>query len=161
MLIRRLDAADDLDLAGSLVVRAYETLTQYRPDEEYRSVIGDVRGRVHDTTVVGAFIAGTLVGCLTFVEGPTAPHAEHNDVEAATFRYFGVDPDCQSSGVGRQMVEWVMAESRRLGRKRVFIHTIPAMKAAIRLYESLGFVRQPELDQTWDGVVGWAFVKEL
>lgn len=161
MLIRRLDATDDLELAGSLVVRAYETLTRYRPDEEYHAVIGDVRSRAHETTVVGAFIEERLVGCLTFVEGPHAPHAEHDDVEAATFRYFGVDPDFQSLGVGRQMVEWVIDESRRLGRKRVFIHTIPAMTSAIHLYETLGFVRQPDLDQTWDGVVGWAFVKEL
>ena len=161
MLIRRLHAADDLELAGSLVVRAYETLSRYRPDEEYRAVIGDVRGRVHETTVVGAFIGERLVGCLTFVEGPHAPHAEHDDVDAATFRYFGVDPDCHSAGVGRSMVEWVMNESRRLGRKRVFIHTIPAMKAAIHLYESLGFLRWPDFDQTWDGVVGWAYIKAL
>jgi len=124
-------------------------------------VIGDVRGRIDDTTVVGAFIDGRVVGCLTFVEGPNGVHAEHGDDDASTFRYFGVDPEHHSTGVGRQMVEWVVDESRRLGKKRVFIHTIPVMHAAIRLYEGLGFVRRPDLDEAWDEVVGWAYVKTL
>jgi hypothetical protein len=35
------------------------------------------------------------------------------------------------------------------------------MHSAMRMYESLGFVRRPDLDQVWDPVVGWAYVKTL
>lgn len=159
--VRRLTAADDLVLAGEIVREAYDALEGYRPDAEYREQIGDVAGRVHDTVVLGAFTDGRLAGCLTYVADRGAPHAEHDDDGAASFRYFGVRPDTQGRGVGEAMVRWVVDESRRRGRERVFIHTIPAMRAARRLYERLGFVRAPEADAWWDDVQGIAYVLHL
>ena len=103
----------------------------------------------------------SVVGCLTFVPGHDNPHAEFDDPEAASFRYFGVDPAVQGRGVGEAMVGWVVDESRRLGRRRIRIHTLVAMTGAQRLYERLGFVREPGLDEDWDGIVGLAYVRHL
>lgn len=161
MEVRPIRPDDDLEQAGEIVVRAYLALPRYPSDPEYHEVIADVRGRLHETTVIGAFVGGRLVGCLTFVVSHEGPHAEHGDVDATSFRYFGADPDSTARGVGRAMVQWVIDESRRLGKKRISIHTIPVMHSAMRMYESLGFVRRPDLDQVWDPVVGWAYVKTL
>lgn len=161
MEVRPLRPEDDLELAGNIVVRAYLALPRYPSDPEYHEVIADVRGRLHETTVIGGFESGQLVGCLTFVADNQGPHAEHDDEEASSFRYFGVDPDSTSRGVGRAMVQWVTDESRRLGKKRISIHTIPVMHTAMQMYESLGYLRRPDLDRVWDPVVGWAYVKTL
>jgi ribosomal protein S18 acetylase RimI-like enzyme len=161
MKIRPLTRADDLDAAGEVVRRAYFSLPGYVRDEEYDVVIGDVASRIDSTTVLVAMDGERVVGCLTFVAHHDGEHAEHGDPHAASFRYFGVDPEAQGRGVGRHMVEWVVAESRRLGKQRVFIHTIPCMQAAMRLYEGLGFVRAPEHDERWGDVEGWAYVLAL
>lgn len=161
MLVRALTPDDDLDEAGAIVLRAYRSIPHRPHDPEYDIVISDVRARIDETVVVGAFDGDSLVGCLTFVEGPNGSHAEYDDVGASSFRYFGVDPRIHGRGVGRSMVDWVIAESRRLGKERIFIHTIPVMHSAIRLYESLGFERRSDMDRMWDGVVGWAYVKSL
>jgi ribosomal protein S18 acetylase RimI-like enzyme len=59
------------------------------------------------------------------------------------------------------MVQWVIDESRRRRRRRIRIHTLESMPGAQRLYERIGFVRTPEYDENWDGIIGLAFVLEL
>lgn len=161
MEIRPLTRADNLAAAGEVVRRAYFSLPDYVRDEEYDVIIGDIAGRVDDTVVLAAVDGDRILGCLTFVPHHDGAHAEHGDKHAASFRYFGVDPSAQGCGVGKAMVEWVLAESRRLGKARVFIHTIPCMHAAMRLYEGMGFVRAPEHDERWGDVDGWAYVLAL
>ena len=35
------------------------------------------------------------------------------------------------------------------------------MTTAHRMYERVGFVRYPDLDQQWGAITGWAFVLDL
>ena len=98
-----------------------------------------------------------LVGCLTYVAGVVEEHAEHGDPDAATFRYFGVDPAAQGRGVGEAMVRWVIDRAQSDGKRRVLIHTLEVMRGAQRLYERLGFVRDEANDEDWDGIAGLAY----
>ena len=41
-----------------------------------------------------------------------------------------------------------MAPARRAGATALSLHTMDVMKAAVRMYERLGFVRVPETDFT-------------
>jgi GNAT superfamily N-acetyltransferase len=161
MQIRRLEPTDDMARAGRLVQQAYFALDGYPHEPEFDAMLGDVAARSRDTDVVVAVDDGDIVGCLTFVASPDNAHAEHHDLEASTFRYFGVDPSMQGRGVGEAMVNWVIDESRRLGRKRIRIHTLQPMTGAQRLYARLGFERDPSLDEDWDGIIGLAYVRHL
>lgn len=51
-------------------------------------------------------------------------------------------------GLGRSLVERLLSEARILGYSEVRLETLDFMEAAIRLYESLGFVRTPEFEGT-------------
>jgi ribosomal protein S18 acetylase RimI-like enzyme len=162
MQIRRLESTDDMARAGRLVQQAYVALDGYPHDPDYHAMLGDVASRAAEADVVVAVNAdGQIVGCLTFVPGHDNVHAEFDDVDAASFRYFGVDPSTQGAGVGEAMVRWVLAEAGRLGRRRIRIHTLVAMTGAQRLYQRLGFVREPSLDEDWDGIIGLAYVFHL
>ncbi|MEO5973932.1 MAG: GNAT family N-acetyltransferase [Ilumatobacteraceae bacterium] len=161
MLIRSLTRGDDLHGAGQVVQRGYFALAEYPRDEYYDEFIADIAGRVDDSLVVGAFVDGRIVGCLTYVSSNDSVHAEHDDSDAASFRYFAVDPSAQGGGIGEAMVRWVIERARADGRKRIFIHTLTMMPAATRLYERVGFVRVPEKDECWDGIAGLAYVLTL
>ena len=50
-----------------------------------------------------------------------------------------VRPEAQGRGLGRALVERVLAEARALGYARVLLDTLPQMGTAQRLYERLGF----------------------
>lgn len=51
-------------------------------------------------------------------------------------------------GLGRSLVERLLAAARILGYGKVRLETLDFMPEAIRLYESLGFVRTPEFEGT-------------
>jgi GNAT superfamily N-acetyltransferase len=159
--IRRLRDTDDPAAVGELVRRAYAAIPGLHDDQEYAAALADVASRRHEVDVVVAVVDGRPVGCLTFVTGPGTHHHEFDDPDAASFRYFGVDPDLQGAGVGGAMVRWCIDEARRLGRRRIRIHTLAAMTSAMRLYERLGFVRTPEFDEVWDDVDGIAYAFEI
>jgi GNAT superfamily N-acetyltransferase len=55
-----------------------------------------------------------------------------------------VSPLYRRVGLGRSLVERLLAAARILGYSQVRLETLDFMLDAIRLYESLGFVRTPE-----------------
>lgn len=50
---------------------------------------------------------------------------------------------CQGAGIGRRLLERVIAEARSAGARRLFLETNSRLLPAIRLYESLGFRHIP------------------
>ena len=148
-------------IAGYIVQRAYFALDGYPRDPEYDLALGDVASRMLDAVVVVALLDEAVVGCLTYVDGPDNPHHEFDDADAASFRCFGVDPGVQGQGVGEAMVRWCIARARADGRRRLRIHTLVSMPGAQRLYERLGFRRDPGFDEDWDGIEGLAFVLDV
>lgn len=159
--VRRVRPGDDLVAAGRVVQQAYFELPGYPRDREYDVMLGQVAERAHETDVVVGLLDGRLVACLTYVGDHRNRHAEFDDPDAATFRYFGVDPSVQGKGVGEAMVQWCIDEARRTGKARIRIHTLDSMTAAQRLYLRMGFVRDPAGDEDWDGIIGLAFVFHL
>ena len=145
--VRRLRPDDDAAAAGRVVQNAYFALAGYPRDDEYDELIGDVASRAREADVVVAVVDGRTVGCLTFVDGHDNAHAEFVDDDAASFRYFGVDPDASGRGVGEAMVRWCIDEARQAGRARLRIHTLTMMQGAQRLYERLGFVQSGSDEQ--------------
>ncbi len=156
--VRQLLPGDDTAVAGAIVQGAYFRLPGYPRDVEYDLLIADVAGRAHESCVVVAVVDGQLVGCLTYVADMSGPYGEFDDDDAASFRYFGVDPSAQGIGVGEAMVQWCVDTAAAAGRQRIRIHTLESMPAAQRLYLRMGFLRDPDNDEEWDGITGLAFV---
>lgn len=60
----------------------------------------------------------------------------------------GVSSDARGRGVGRALVVACLDRARRDGARRVVLSTEPVSTTAHRLYEGLGFRREPALDWT-------------
>ena len=92
-----------------------------------------------------AMIDGAPVGCVAL-----RPHDAHTGEMKRLF----VRPGHQGRGIGRSLVEAVIAEARAIGYTSLLLDTLPSMQSAIRLYEAMGFVRRaPYFDSPVGGNV--------
>jgi ribosomal protein S18 acetylase RimI-like enzyme len=147
---------------GALTVAAYRTLGDDALDD-YEDELADVAGRAAVCPVLVAVADdGSIVGTVTYVPGPDSPLAEMERQGEAGFRMLAVAPAARGRQVGRRLVEAAVQRARAEGRSGLAIVTRPTMTAAHRLYESVGFERDPERD--WEYEPGrwlWAMALPL
>jgi ribosomal protein S18 acetylase RimI-like enzyme len=148
-LIIRAVQPSEYEIAGELTVEAYRTLSDAEP--AYERKVRDVAGRQDTSEVLVAEVGGRVVGCVTFVDGLKAL-SEVDDPDAATVRMLGVAAEARGRGVGEALMRECIDRARQSGRKRVRLHTRTSMTSAQRLYERLGFRRDPDHD--WSPVPG-------
>lgn len=146
----------DYDRAGEIAVEAYRRI------ETNLDYVDEIRNAGERAAVVPVLVAvdgdGSLLGTVTYIPGPGTPLSERERDGEAGFRVLAVAPEAQGRGVGRALAEACIARARAEGRRGVAILTRPSMAAAHRLYESLGFVRDPSDD--WEFEPGewlWAY----
>jgi putative acetyltransferase len=72
----------------------------------------------------------------------TAAVVPHGDGEMELAK-LTVSPDARGIGLGRRLAERCLEQARRMEARRVTLVSSTKLGAALRLYESLGFVHQP------------------
>jgi ribosomal protein S18 acetylase RimI-like enzyme len=134
---------------GELCVAAYEPFLSQAGD--YADVLRDAAARATAAELLVAVDGEQLLGTVTFVPdgGPLGEIATAQETE---FRMLAVSPAAQGRGVGTELLRHIVEESARNGRKGVACSSQPAMRAAHRIYERLGFTRDPERD--WSPLPG-------
>lgn len=147
MVIRPV-APGEYEIAGELVVEAYRGLGDVG-DEFYERELRDVEGRVATGEVLVAELDGRVVGCVTLAAGQTAL-SEVDDADAATVRMLAVSPVARGRGIGDALMRSCIDQART------------SMGSAQRLYDRLGFRRDPDHD--WSpapGIALLAYVLDL
>jgi putative acetyltransferase len=79
-----------------------------------------------------ATIDGQPAGCIAL---------RRVDAQRAEVKRLYARPAFRGCGLGRGLMEWVMAEARAAGYKEIVGDTMPAMRDALALYERMGFER--------------------
>jgi ribosomal protein S18 acetylase RimI-like enzyme len=136
---------DEYERVGALTLAAYRALEVDHLWGGYDTGIAEVATRAKDADVLVALLDGELVGAVTYVADHTSAWSEWTHAGEAQFRLLAVDPRARGRGVGEALVRACLDRAERDGR-RVVIHTTPWMPAARRMYERMGFVRQPDRD---------------
>jgi len=129
---------------GDLCVAAYAAFVDADADG-YAGVLRDVARRAAAAEVLVAEEDGELLGTITFVPDGGAL-GEIAEADEAEFRMLAVAPAGQGRGIGTALMRHVLDETVRRGRTGIVCSSQPAMRAAHRVYERLGFRRLPERD---------------
>ncbi|HEY8341112.1 MAG TPA: GNAT family N-acetyltransferase [Egibacteraceae bacterium] len=139
------DARDDeLDIVASLSVDAYaEYAARMSPDawSSFAQDIANVRGRLPDADLLVAELDGKLVGAVTMFTDWRGAQADSVGV-----RLLAVIPEARGKGIGRALMEEVIARARARDKRRVVLTIAPEMESVKELSEELGFEREPDLD---------------
>lgn len=153
---------DEHEALRHLTLAAFRALFGDDLDAGYQAELADVAARAADAEVLVAVDgAGRLVGGITYVEGP-GPFAWFEGADEAGLRMLAVTPEAQGRGVGAALVRACVERAAAAGKARVLLHTSAPMTAAMRLYERLGFRRDPARDLAWDdGLLLLAYVLDL
>lgn len=155
--------ADEHERAGAVTADAYrEFAREDDPDwQEYLVRLADVADRSSRTTILVAVEGGRILGTATLeLDGRTEPEGDPLRPDEAHIRMLGVHPDSRGVGVGKQLMAGCEERARQAGRTRVTLHTTQRMRAAQRIYGSLGYARSE--DRVFpDGFVLLGYSKEL
>jgi ribosomal protein S18 acetylase RimI-like enzyme len=113
----------------------------------YLANVLDIESRLRDATVLVAELDDAVVGTITLYADI---HAEGMPVRMADgtagIRATAVDPGARGRGIGGALVDAAIELAASGGARSVALHTAPAMRDAMRLYERHGFRRIPEHD---------------
>jgi GNAT superfamily N-acetyltransferase len=140
---------NEYEQAGDVVARAYaEYWRENDPGwQEHIDLVRDVGVRVDRTVVLVATENDRVVGSATIeLDGVIGDDDREATPGVAGLRMVGVDPDLHGRGIGRALIEDVIARCRAAGKQMLILRTTPPMVPAQRLYVSLGFERAPDLD---------------
>jgi ribosomal protein S18 acetylase RimI-like enzyme len=138
-------AREDFDAAGDAAVAGYAGF--YGPHlGSYEERLRDVAARAAGAAVLVAIDGGEIVGTVTYVGDASSPYATHQREEEASIRMLAVKPSHTRHGIGRALSEACIDRARADGKRAVSLHADEIMDASQRLYEGLGFRRDPSRD---------------
>ena len=147
-IVRHADPSE-LDTVIEVLRAANTEFADTLPSAVYAAYLAnvlDVHSRLAVSELLVAELAGRIAGTITLF-----PNASHEGWDWpshwAGIRAIAVAPHARGHGLGRQLATAAVDRARALNSAAVCLHTAHFMRAAVPLYESLGFQRCPKYDQ--------------
>jgi GNAT superfamily N-acetyltransferase len=139
----RLAGLDDYAAVGALREAAYSH--DYEISDHYRQSLRDAapRGTGQEVWVAVERHTGRLLGTVV-TPRPGGHISELGQDAELDFRLLAVDPAARRRGIGRLLVEHVIALAAERGDERVVMNSGAQMTGAHQLYYSMGFSRLAE-----------------
>lgn len=141
---------DEIEEVRRVLERANQQFRELVPGpvfEAYLADVLDIESRLDRSVTLVAQDGGRVLGTVTYFPdaneermGPTAPAG------TAGIRAVAVDPSARGSGLGRRLAQAAVEHARADGARAIILHTWFVMRAAIRVYDQVGFRRAPAYD---------------
>ena len=138
------DAVRDVTLA------AYEEYASIMPEQFWTGYRRHLLATLDAQGPADRIVAerqGVVVGSiLLFPPAANAYAAAVGGTEWPEVRLLAVLPSARGQGVGTALMAECVRRARQAGAAALGLHTMDMMRAAMRMYERMGFVRVPDLD---------------
>jgi GNAT superfamily N-acetyltransferase len=96
--------------------------------------------------IIVAMDSDRIVGSVFLYPGGSSPYPGEKPLANPEFRLLSVEPNERGKGIGRALVGECIRRAKDAGASELGLHTSVSLRAAISLYESMGFERAPERD---------------
>jgi predicted N-acetyltransferase YhbS len=135
---------------GRLTLRAFEEYASVMLPSAWQALHEAVRTSLADDAGVTRIVAergGRIVGSVALYDPDAAAYGDlASRAPWPEVRLVAVDPAERGAGVGRALVLECVRRAARAGATTLGLHTSRSMRTAARLYQRLGFVRDPDHD---------------
>jgi ribosomal protein S18 acetylase RimI-like enzyme len=148
-LLVRVALPGELDQVAALLSEVYGAFRELLPPDAWKRYLGeivDVRSRSGESELIVAEREGGLVGTIGFYPDGSRSALERWPAGWGSIRTLGVVVDARRRGVGEALARECVRRARERGLRTIGLHTAAHLAAATRLYERLGFRRDPEFD---------------
>jgi ribosomal protein S18 acetylase RimI-like enzyme len=147
VLIREAGAGE-LETAEALVKGAYREYRELVPAAGWQHWMESITQALHEGAglLLMAEVEGVMQGVVQFFPDARRSRQGHWPAGAATIRLLAVRPEARGRGLGLRLTEECLHRARELKIPTIYLYTGRFMRAAIHIYEKLGFVRAPEYD---------------
>jgi ribosomal protein S18 acetylase RimI-like enzyme len=151
-VIVRLAEPAELEAVGELTEVAYRADEFLDETDDYAAVLRDTASRRDKATLLVAVDeGGGLLGTVTFALAGTE-YAQVAGPGEAEFRMLAVAPEARGMGVGERLTRECIRLAEEAGATALTLSSLPVMQKAHRLYDRLGFDRDPARD--WEPFQG-------
>ncbi|HEX8241951.1 MAG TPA: GNAT family N-acetyltransferase [Longimicrobium sp.] len=165
-LVIRDAGGDERAAVRDLTLRAYAEYAQVMEPTAWAGLEAAVRRALDEDAAAERIVAehdGRLVGSVLLY--PPAVQAYGGAAGAAPWpelRLLAVVPEARGLGVGQALVDECVRRARAGGAAELGLHSSRSMRAALRMYERMGFVRAPEHDFQPEGAEQvWGYMLPL
>ena len=151
----RVAQSSEFDEARGILRAAYTEYESRFPAENwvpYLADILDLEGRAEASQLLIATREGRMVGCVSYfppgakASYPSDAYSERWPDDWSAIRLLAVDPAARKGGIGKLLTEACIDRARSAGAPTMGLHTTAPMEVARRMYERMGFVREPRFD---------------
>lgn len=149
MIIREAGPGEG-DEIRTLLTAAYDQYAAAVPVAElFRRYLGgvtDLDGAAGRAVTLVADTGDRIAGTARYYPPGRASEVPELPADWAWVRSVGVHPDARHGGVARELMAECLRRATAGGAAVLCLHTVAFMPDAIRLYERLGYRREPALD---------------
>jgi len=141
----------DRDAIQAVTLAAYEQYAASMLDnwKYYRQNILATLADITPAAQIVAENGNSIVGSVLFYPAGTqfhAPDGSSRTLALPEIRLLAVAPQARGQGIGAMLVQECIRRARHSGVAAITLHTSDMMSVAMRMYERLGFVRNPATD---------------
>jgi len=141
--------SDERDVVAELTKRSYAEYATIMDPKSWRGLSAAIHAALKssEATRIVAEDHGTVIGSVMLY--PPRANAYGEEVRRVGWpevRLVAVDPAARGRGVAQALMDECVRRARASGATNLGIHTSRSMRAAMRLYARMGFVRAPEHD---------------
>ncbi|HKX18828.1 MAG TPA: GNAT family N-acetyltransferase [bacterium] len=141
---------DDREAVRALTLAAYEEYAAAMPEAFWavyrRNLVATLDTPGPEDRIV-AEDGGVVVGSVFLYPPEAAAYgARAQGSRWPEVRLLAVPPSARGRGIGQALMDECVHRARVLGAEALGLHTMDMMRAAVRRYERMAFVRAPETD---------------
>ena len=154
---------DELELIRQQRVSAYEEHAKVIPDGHWnalRKAIMSDADTQNGVELLVAEVEGTVIGSVALFPAKSDAYKGLVDIlDYPEIRMLAVTHEARGRGVAEALIKECINRTRVKGSQNIGLHTADFMKAAMRLYERMGFERLPQFDfePAGDGIIVKAY----